>query len=308
MNLPKVWVAAFFWLVSGLAMAGEVPDFLVDSDWLAGHIKDPGLVVLEVRYHPHRYLTIGHIPGAVQVRRFTDLGDNFGQPTMRFPAREAFQKTLRRWGVNDDSVVVIYDDSLTAIASRIYFLLELYGFDMKRVKILNGGTVGWTVFNELSKTPAERRPGNVALKDANPRLKVEWMDVYDNVVARRDPGVNLLDSRPRDMYTGKVVQHSITAGHIPGAINAVSLDGADGESHTWRPLDKIAAMYRDLPKDRTIYTYCHDGFRSSLAWLQLKALGYKDVRVYNGGWGDWGTNLTLPVVQGDKPYDEAFDL
>jgi thiosulfate/3-mercaptopyruvate sulfurtransferase len=137
---------------------------------------------------------------------------------------------------------------------------------------------------------------------------VEWMDVYDNVVARRDPGVILLDSRPRDMYTGKVVQHSITAGHIPGAVNVVSLDGSDGESHTWRSLDRIAAMYRDLPKDRTIYTYCHDGFRSSLAWLQLKALGYKDVRVYNGGWGDWGTNLTLPVVQGEKPYDEAFDL
>ena len=58
----------------------------------------------------------------------------------------------------------------------------------------------------------------------------------------------------------------------------------------------------------TAYAYCHDGFRSTLAWLQLKALGYKNVRVYNGGWGDWGNNLSLPVVQGEKSYDETHEL
>ena len=283
-------------------------DFLVDAEWLEQHIKDPKLVVLEVRYHPHRYFTIGHIPGAVQVQRFKDLGDNFGNPTMRFPTRDAFQTTLRGWGVNNDSTLVIYDDSVTALGSRLYFLLELYGFDMSRVKILNGGTIGWTAFNELSKEPVRRARGNVALKPANRKLLVEWTDVYSDVVARRDPGIVLLDARPRDMYTGKLVQHSIQGGHIPGAISIVSLDGADGQSQTWKSMDDIAALYRDIPKDKTVYAYCHDGFRSTLAWLQLKALGYKNVRVYNGGWGDWGNNLSLPVVQGDKPYDEAYEL
>jgi thiosulfate/3-mercaptopyruvate sulfurtransferase len=244
----------------------------------------------------------------VQVQRFKDLGDNFGNPTMRFPTRDAFQVTLRGWGVNDDSTLVIYDDSLTALGSRLYFLLELYGFDMSRVKILNGGTVGWTAFNELSKEPARRARGNVTLKPANRKLLVEWTDVYSDVVARRDPGIVLLDARPHDMYTGKLVQHSIQGGHIPGAIGIVSLDGADGQSQTWKGMDEIAALYRDIPKDKTVYAYCHDGFRSTLAWLQLKALGYKNVRVYNGGWGDWGNNLSLPVVQGDKPYDEAYEL
>ena len=283
-------------------------DFLVDAEWLEQRIKDPKLVVLEVRYHPHRYFTIGHIPGAVQVQRFKDLGDNFGNPTMRFPTRDAFQVTLRGWGVNNDSTLVIYDDSLTALGSRLYFLLELYGFDMTRVKMLNGGTIGWTAFNELSKEPIKRPRGNVALKPANRKLLVEWTDVYSDVVARRDPGIVLLDARPRDMYTGKLVQHSIQGGHIPGAIGIVSLNGADGQSQTWKSMDEIAALYRDIPKDKTVYAYCHDGFRSTLAWLQLKALGYKNVRVYNGGWGDWGNNLSLPVVQGDKPYDEAYEL
>jgi thiosulfate/3-mercaptopyruvate sulfurtransferase len=288
--------------------ARATPDFLVNAEWLELHIQDPKLVVLEVRYHPHRYSTVGHIPGAVQVQRFKDLGDNFGHPTMRFPARDAFQATLRAWGVNNNSTIVIYDDSMTALASRLYYLLELYGFDMHRVKILNGGTIGWTAFNELSKESVQRPRGLVTLKPANRKMAVEWTDVYGDVVARRDPGIVLLDARPRDMYSGKVVQHSIQGGHIPGAINIVSLEGVDGQTQVWKPHNELAALYRDVPKDKTVYAYCHDGFRSTLAWLQLKQLGYRDVRVYNGGWDDWGNNLSLPVVVGDKPYDGDFDL
>ena len=284
------------------------PDFLVNAEWLEQHIRDPKPVVLEVRYHPHRYYTVGHIPGAVQVQRFKDLGDNFAQPTMRFPSREAFQATLRAWGVNNDSTIVIYDDSSTALASRLYYLLDLYGFDMQRVKILNGGTLGWSAFNELSKQSVQRPRGNVTLKPANRKITVEWTDVYSHVVARRDPGIVLLDARPRDMYTGKVVQHSIQGGHIPGAINIVSLEGVDGQTQAWKSRDDLAPLYRNVPKDKTVYAYCHDGFRSTLAWLQLKHLGYRDVRVYNGGWDDWGNNLSLPVVTGDKPYDGDFDL
>jgi len=290
------------------AIAQAAPDFLVNAEWLEQRIRDPKLVVLEVRYHPHRYSTVGHIPGAVQVQRFKDLGDNFGHPTMRFPAREAFQATLRAWGINNDSIIVIYDDSMTALASRLYYLLELYGFDMQRVKILNGGTLGWTAFNELSKQSVQRPRGQVTLKPANRKMAVEWTDVYSDVVARRNPGITLLDARPRDMYSGKLVQHSIQGGHIPGAINIVSLEGIDGQNQTWKAPDELAALYRDVPKDKTVYAYCHDGFRSTLAWLQLKQLGYRDVRVYNGGWDDWGNNLTLPVVAGDKPYDGNFDL
>src|SRR3990167_7303276 len=122
------------------ATAGDKPDFLADADWLAQNLKDPKLVVLEVRYHPHRYFTVGHISGAVQVQRFKDLGDNHAIPSMRFPSREVFERTLRNWGVNNDSTIVLYDDSVTALTTRLYFLLDLYGYDMKRVKILNGGT------------------------------------------------------------------------------------------------------------------------------------------------------------------------
>jgi thiosulfate/3-mercaptopyruvate sulfurtransferase len=244
----------------------------------------------------------------VQVQRFRDLGDNAASPLMRFPSKGAFEATLRRWGVNDDSTLVIYDDSSTALASRLYYLLALYGFDMPRVKVLDGGTIEWSAFNELSKDPVERAPGAVALKEADPRLFVEWTAVYDDVISRRDPGVVLIDARPRAMYTGEVIQHSIVGGHIPGAINIVSLEGTDGQSQKWRGEEALAAMYGAIPKDKTVYVYCHDGFRMSLAWMQLRHLGYTDVRLYNGGWSHWGNTLTLPVVEGEAPLGEAFEL
>jgi len=284
------------------------PDFLVDAAWLEGRLKDPKTVVLEVRYHPHRYETVGHIPGAVQVARFADLGDNDHAVIMRLPSRAAFQATLRRWGVDDDSTIVLYDDSRSALAARLYFLLAYYGYDMRRVKILDGGAVEWTAFNELSKEPVQRKPGKVTLKAGNRAMIVEWPEVYQRVVARRDPKTILIDARPKEMYRGTVIRHAVQGGHIPGAINVVSLDGTDPQSQKWLALEEIAALYKDVPKDATIITYCHDGFRSALAWLQLKALGYRDVRFFNGGWRQWDHAMTLPVVQGEAPYDADFAL
>lgn len=300
-------LSAFFVYVF-VSVAQAQPSYLVDTDWLAEHIDDEKLIILDVRYHPHRYFTVGHIPGAVQVQRFKDLGDNHAVPLMRFPSHEVFQAHLRSWGVNGDSTIVLYDDSRTALASRLYFMLELYGFNLAQVKILNGGTLEWSAFNDLEKAPVESKLGTVTLKPAKPSLLAEWTDVYDDVVSRRDPNIVLLDARPKAMYTGEVIRHSIQGGHIPGAVNIVSLDGTDGQSQTWRSDDVLAKLYKDLPKDKTVYVYCHDGFRMSLAYLQLKHLGVKDVRLYNGGWSHWGNELTLPVVDGETPYSGDYEL
>lgn len=295
-----------FIFTTGINTAFANRDFLVDADWLAENIDNQKTVVLEVRYHPHRYYTIGHIPGAIQVQRFKDLGSNNENPIMRIPSKDAFQKTLQSWGINNDSLIVIYDDSSTALASRVYFLLDIFGYDMSKVKILDGGTVEWSAFEEMTKEKAKVKRGNVKLKTVNNNKFIEWADVYDDVVSRRDPSITLLDARPHDMYTGKVIKHAIMAGHIPGAISIVSLDGTD--SQKWISEEELTEMYASIPKNKTVYAYCHDGFRMSLAYVQLKSLGYKDVRLYNGGWSHWGNRLTLPTVEGEEPYDEAYAL
>lgn len=304
-NNKITWLLCLLLILPSLSWAE--PSYLIDSDWLSEHIEDENLVVLEVRYYPHRYFTVGHIAGAIQVQRFKDLGDNDASPLMRFPSRETFQQRLRSWGINNDSTLVLYDDSNTALVSRLHYLLELYGFNMQQVKILNGSTVEWSAFEDMSQqVEAAKKPGTVTLKSANDAMFVEWTDVYDDVLSRRDPNIVLLDARPHDMYTGKVIQHSIMGGHIPGAVNVVSLDGASAQK--WRSDEELAALYKTIPKNKTIYVYCHDGFRMSLAYLQLKHLGYKDVRLYNGGWSHWGNRLTLPVVMGEKPYSGDYEL
>lgn len=304
-NRSVKWLLYLLLLLPSLGLSE--PAYLVESDWLSEHIEDDNLVVLEVRYHPHRHFTVGHIPGAVQVQRFKDLGDNDASPLMRFPSSKVFQSRLRSWGINDDSTLVLYDDSNTALISRLYYLLELYGFNMTQVKVLNGSTVEWSAFEDMSQeaTPP-KTAGTVTLKQANPAMFINWTDIYDDVVSRRDPNVVLLDARPHDMYTGKEIKHSIMGGHIPGAINVVSLDGTNNQR--WRSDEELAELYKSVPKDKTIYVYCHDGFRMSLAYMQLKHLGIKDVRLYNGGWSHWGNRLTLPVVEGEEPYSGEYAL
>lgn len=292
-----------------ILLFGAKLDFLVDAEWLEEHMEDSKTVILEVRYFPHRYYTVGHIEGALQVQRFKDLGANNEIPTMRFPKKEAFEQTLRSWGVNNDSMVVLYDDSRSALASRVYFLLDYYGFDMRRVKVLNGGNLAWQMSNEMVQTKTVPKMGSVTLKNPKKELVAEWTEIYQKIVAERDTNSILIDNRPHEHYTGKVIKHAIQGGHIPGAINIVSLDGTkDGGDGRWKSFEEIAKMYEKVPKNKTIYLYCHDGFRMTLGYMQLKALGYKNIKLYNGGWGDWGTNLSLPVVEGEKPYDGAFEL
>jgi len=305
-RLTFAFAMAFALLALAAPAQADRPDFLVDATWLEDHIDDPALVLLEVRYYPNRYFAVGHIPGARQVQRFSDLGDNHAVPVMRYPTMEAFQATLRGWGVNNDSLVVIYDDSRTALASRIYFLLDLYGFDMDRVRIMDGGTGEWEAFNDLSTEAPEVTTGNVTLQPAREGLVIEWTDIYRDVYSLRDENIVLLDARPEAQYTGEVMNGAVRAGHIPGAVNVEGLQGTDGQK--WRSLEHLAEMYADIPKDKTIYAYCHDGFRNTLAYIQLKALGYEDVRLYNGGWAHWGNELSLPVIMGSEPWDAAHAL
>jgi len=302
-------VILLFLIIPAFLFGGKL-DFLVDAEWLDDHLEDSNLVILETRYFPHRYLTVGHIEGAIQVERFKDLGANEQTPMMRFPSKDVFEHTLRTWGINNDTTIVLYDDSRSAMSSRIYFLLDMYGYDMSKVKILNGGTVAWGVFNEMvQKRTVAKKQGNVTLKDDKNHLIVEWTAVYQHIVSERDPKYVLLDSRPEKHYTGEVIKHALHAGHIPGAVNVVSLDGTEGGgSQKWKSLKDIKELYSKIPKGKTIYVYCHDGFRMTLAYMQLKLLGYKKVKLYNGGWNDWGMNLSLPVVEGNKPYSGSFEL
>jgi len=298
-------------LIFGLSLPVMVfaePNYLVDSDWLSEHIEDESLVVLEVRYHPHRYHTVGHIPGGIQVKRFKDLADNNSLTVTRFPSKNQFEKTLQAWGINNDSTIVIYDDTRTVTSARLWVLLKLYGFPMDQVKVLNGGTISWTAFEEITQEEtAAPTPGTVTLKDADKSMFVEFPEVYDHVAKGKKSNIALIDARPAERYAGES-HHAVAEGHIPGAINIVSMEGTDSQTQTWKSDEALADLYKSVPKDKTIYVYCDDGFRMSLAYQQLTHLGYKNVKLYDGGWSHWGNWLDLPTVTGDKPFAGDFEL
>lgn len=297
---------AFGLSVSPLALAQ--PGFLVDADWLSERISDDNLVVLEVRYHPHRHHSVGHIPGAIQVKRFKDLADNQSLTVTRFPSREQFQQTLRNWGVSMDSTLVIYDDTNTVTSARLWVLLKLYGFPMDQVKVLNGGTVAWSAFEEITQEPTEaREPSTIELAPADRSMFVEFPEIYDYVAEGKTSEIVLIDARPTERYAGGS-HHGVAEGHIPGAINIISMEGVDGQTQTWRSDEALAELYKSVAKDKTVYVYCDDGFRMSLAYQQLTHLGYQDVRLYNGGWSQWGNWLDLPTVTGEKPFAGDFEL
>lgn len=304
----KLFASVLVVLALTITSANAIPSFMVDSDWLAEHIEDDNLIVFEVRYHPHRYHTIGHIPGAIQVKRFKDLADNQSLNVTRFPSREQFQATLRKWGVKKDSTIVIYDDTRTVTAARLWVLLKLYGFEESQLKILNGGTIAWSAFEDITQDASPARAGsNIVLPEADKSMYVEFPQIYDFITSNRSNNITLIDARPPERYAGGS-SHGVQEGHIPGAINIVSMDGTDAESQTWLEDDDLVDLYQSVPKDNIVYVYCDDGFRMSEAFLQLKHLGYKDVRLYNGGWSHWGNWLDLPTVKGNKPYDDTFDL
>jgi len=306
--MKKILITVTFMLIALSHVAQANRDFLVDSDWLADRIDDENVMVLEVRYEPHRHFTIGHIPGAIQVKRFKDLADNDSLTVTRFPPKEQFQATLRKWGVKKDSTLVIYDDTRTVTASRLWVILKLYGFDESQLKILDGGTISWTAFEEITQDKTEpRKPSMIELPEADSSMFVNFEGVYDFITGPRDTKTVLIDARPPERYA-EGSSHGVQEGHIPGAINIVSMDGTDGSSQTWLDEASLKDLYSRVKKEASIIVYCDDGFRMSAAYLQLKSLGYKNVKLYNGGWSQWGNWLDLPTVKGDKPFDDNFSL
>ncbi len=290
-------------IISNIALANR--DFLVDSDWLLERIDNKNLVILEIRYYPHRYNTIGHIPSAQQVKRLSDLGNLNANIITHFPDKKSLQNNLRAWGVNNNSTIVIYDDAGTVLAARLYFLLELYGFNMQQVKILNDAIYSFSAFEDLTKDIVAITKGDVTLFAANEELAINWQDIYNNIIAKRNDNIILIDARDKKMYNGDV-RDAINAGHIPGAINIDSMFGI--KDYKWSNAKNIAKIYKDIDKNKIIYLYCNDGYRMSLSYMQLKSLGYKNIKLYNGGWAHWGNNLVLPAVIGDNPYTDEYNL
>lgn len=270
---------------------------LVDADWLKKNLEDKSIRIVDVSNKADTYEK-GHIPGAVKVNRYLDLSDTSAMPTNHYPTKEQFEKLMAWLGIDKDTTVVAYDDTFSLFASRFLVVMELYGHDNNKLKLLNGGSVRWKQIGyPLSKEPAVVKTAKYRVDIVRLDVFVHWQDIYRDIVLGDKPEILLLDSRPAPEYEGKNIR-SIRGGHIPKAVNVTGTDANNKEDHMFKPLAEIKKLYeaKGIVSDRTIYEYCHSGDRSAHAYVILKhLLGYKNVRFNDGGWAEWSTLLSLPA-------------
>ncbi len=282
---------------------------VVPVDWLARHLDDPDLVILDVRVgltasgaraDRDGYLT-SHIPGAV----FADLPGEFSDTTTHLAfalsSPEAVCAAAGRLGVGDSSRVVLYDTvqhtpagPLGAVwAARLWWMLRAVGFD--EVAVLDGGLTAWTAAG-LPTAPGEQVNPTRAL---TPRPRPELIaDTAQVRAALGAPGVHLVDALPPAHFTGERQRYA-RAGHLPGAVNKPVADVFDQPGRFRSPAD-LALMYADLPPGRVI-TYCGAGIAASAVALALTLTGRDDVALYAASLQEWTADPANPLEHDRSP-------
>lgn len=282
-------------IFSNSAFAG----ILVDIDWLQSHKGDANLVIVDVQNKPGSFEK-GHIPEAERVLRHVDLEDPTRYPANKYPGTRQFVQLMSRLGIDNNTTVVAYDDKPSVFASRILFILELYGHDVDKLKLLNGGIKQWeakglNVSTKLSKTRVADR---YITNGPDLTMLVTWSDVLHDVVHKQNTNIVLHDARPAKEFNGTKIR-TIRGGHIPGAINLEGVKAANNGDLTFKSEGDIQQKFTDagISQDKTIYTYCHSSDRSAHAYMVMKhMLGYPNVKIYEGAWNEWGTMTALPAA------------
>lgn len=274
------------------------PDVLVSTDWLAAHLNDPSIRIVESNEDPLLYPS-GHIPGAVQIDWTHDLND----PIRRdYLDRIGFEKLASRNGISNDTTVVFYGDKNNWWATYALWVFQLFGH--KKVKIVDGGRTKW----ELEKRELTRDvPSYPATTYTAPERDDTRIRAFrDQVLAHVRAGKPLVDVRSPGEYSGELLhmpnypqEGALRGGHIPGAQSVPWARAANPEDGTFKSAAELKAIYegeKGLKADDEIIAYCRIGERSSHSWFVLTyLLGYKNVRNYDGSWTEWGNSVGVPI-------------
>ena len=277
------------------------PGMLVTTEWVAGRLGDPAVVVAESDEDVLLYET-GHIPGAVKLDWHTELNDPV---TRDYVDGGGFARLMSGKGISRDTTLVLYGDKNNWWAAYALWVASLFGHP--DLRLVDGGRAKWI---------AEGRP---LTQDAPERARTDYpaIDRDDTQIrAFRDQvlahlGKPLIDVRSPGEYTGELLhmpdypqEGAVRGGHIPGA-KSVPWSRAAAEDATFRSRGELEAIYQGeagLRPDDDVVVYCRIGERSSHTWFVLHhLLGYPRVRNYDGSWTEWGNSVRVPITRGENP-------
>ena len=252
------------------------------------------LLIVDTR--PFSSYSESHIPGAVNIdlMQFHWI-DTSKSGIVQFNRQSKL--LLSNIGVSKDKFVVFYDDISGMSAARGVWLL-LY-FSHKQVAMLDGGLKKWKTEGYKTETKSNPFMHSNFNGEPNPKVLADFARINSVIKGKRS---FIIDARSKDEYDGSTIR-SAHAGHIPTAINIdwndnIDHGGGDNGGFSggiFKSRDKLEQMYNKIPKDAEVITYCQGGYRAANSFVVLKMLGYKNVRMYLGSWGEWGNRLHLPV-------------
>src|SRR4051812_8614769 len=273
------------------------PEALVSTEWLAAHLDDPDLRVLESDEDVLLY-DLGHIPGALKIDWHTDLNDEVQRD---YVSRERFQALVRRLGIDERTTVVFYGDKNNWWATYALWVFQLFGF--RNVRVLDGGRLKWEAEGRRMVTDVPSYPATqyTAPKRSDKEIRAFRDEVREHLGRRG----KLVDVRSPDEFTGKKLhmpeypqEGALRGGHIPGAKSVPWARAANADG-TFKSADELRAIYEGeagLSKKDDVVAYCRIGERSSHTWFVLTyLLGYDKVRNYDGSWTEWGNAVRAPI-------------